>query len=96
MPRLSLADRLKIATAPVVAPINLPAPVLAVSIAPSTLTIPAGQSGTVTLTLTPKGSFALADAKSLCNDIVVGSDGTAYVFVDRAKQPPRFSMFINR
>jgi sugar lactone lactonase YvrE len=27
----------------------------------------------------PKGSFALADAKSLCNDIVVGSDGTAYV-----------------
>ena len=28
---------------------------------------------------TPKGSFALADAKSLCNDIVVGSDGTAYV-----------------
>jgi sugar lactone lactonase YvrE len=26
-----------------------------------------------------KGSFALADAKSLCNDIVVGSDGTAYV-----------------
>lgn len=27
----------------------------------------------------PKGSFALADAKSLCNDIAVGSDGTAYV-----------------
>jgi sugar lactone lactonase YvrE len=27
----------------------------------------------------PKGSFALADAKSLCNDIVVGGDGTAYV-----------------
>jgi sugar lactone lactonase YvrE len=27
----------------------------------------------------PKGSFALADAKSFCNDIVVGSDGTAYV-----------------
>ena len=27
----------------------------------------------------PKGSFALADAKSLCNDIVVGNDGTAYV-----------------
>ena len=27
----------------------------------------------------PKGSFALADPKSLCNDIVVGSDGTAYV-----------------
>jgi hypothetical protein len=27
----------------------------------------------------PKGSFALADTKSLCNDIVVGSDGTAYV-----------------
>ena len=27
----------------------------------------------------PKGSYALADAKSLCNDIVVGSDGTAYV-----------------
>jgi sugar lactone lactonase YvrE len=26
-----------------------------------------------------KGSFALADAKSLCNDIVVGSDGTAYI-----------------
>jgi sugar lactone lactonase YvrE len=26
-----------------------------------------------------KGSFALADPKSLCNDIVVGSDGTAYV-----------------
>jgi len=26
-----------------------------------------------------KGSFALPDAKSLCNDIVVGSDGTAYV-----------------
>ncbi|KJC54030.1 hypothetical protein UP10_40815 [Bradyrhizobium sp. LTSPM299] len=28
---------------------------------------------------TPKGSFALSDPKSLCNDIVVGSDGTAYV-----------------
>jgi sugar lactone lactonase YvrE len=27
----------------------------------------------------PKGSFALADPKSLCNDIVVGNDGTAYV-----------------
>jgi sugar lactone lactonase YvrE len=27
----------------------------------------------------PKGSFALADSKSLCNDIVVGSDGTAYI-----------------
>lgn len=27
----------------------------------------------------PKGSFALADAKSLCNDIALGSDGTAYV-----------------
>jgi hypothetical protein len=27
----------------------------------------------------PKGSFALKDAKSLCNDIAVGSDGTAYV-----------------
>jgi hypothetical protein len=27
----------------------------------------------------PKGSFALADSKSLCNDISVGSDGTAYV-----------------
>jgi len=27
----------------------------------------------------PKGSFALADAKSFCNDILVGSDGTAYV-----------------
>jgi sugar lactone lactonase YvrE len=27
----------------------------------------------------PKGSFALADPKSLCNDIVVGADGTAYV-----------------
>jgi len=27
----------------------------------------------------PKGSFALADAKSFCNDIVVGSDGTAYI-----------------
>jgi streptogramin lyase len=27
----------------------------------------------------PKGSFALSDPKSLCNDIVVGSDGTAYV-----------------
>jgi sugar lactone lactonase YvrE len=27
----------------------------------------------------PKGSFALADAKSLCNDIVIGGDGTAYV-----------------
>jgi streptogramin lyase len=28
---------------------------------------------------TPKGSFPLKDAKSLCNDIAVGSDGTAYV-----------------
>ena len=27
----------------------------------------------------PKGSFALPDAKSFCNDIVVGSDGVAYV-----------------
>jgi sugar lactone lactonase YvrE len=27
----------------------------------------------------PKGSFALSDPKSFCNDIVVGSDGTAYV-----------------
>ena len=27
----------------------------------------------------PKGSFALADPKSLCNDIVVGNDGTAFV-----------------
>jgi sugar lactone lactonase YvrE len=27
----------------------------------------------------PKGSFALADPKSLCNDIAVGNDGTAYV-----------------
>ncbi|WP_338831156.1 hypothetical protein [Bradyrhizobium sp. 27S5] len=27
----------------------------------------------------PKGSFALSDPKSLCNDIVVGADGTAYV-----------------
>jgi hypothetical protein len=27
----------------------------------------------------PKGSFALKDSKSLCNDIAVGSDGTAYV-----------------
>jgi hypothetical protein len=27
----------------------------------------------------PKGSFALRDAKSLCNDIAVGSDGTAHV-----------------
>jgi len=27
----------------------------------------------------PKGSFALKDPKSLCNDIAVGSDGTAYV-----------------
>jgi streptogramin lyase len=26
-----------------------------------------------------KGSFALADPKSFCNDIVVGADGTAYV-----------------
>jgi hypothetical protein len=26
----------------------------------------------------PKGSFAFKDEKSLCNDIVVGSDGTAY------------------
>jgi sugar lactone lactonase YvrE len=26
-----------------------------------------------------KGSFALKDAKSLCNDIAVGSDGTAYI-----------------
>lgn len=26
-----------------------------------------------------KGSFALSDPKSFCNDIVVGSDGTAYV-----------------
>jgi sugar lactone lactonase YvrE len=27
----------------------------------------------------PKGSFALKDQKSLCNDIVVGAEGTAYV-----------------
>jgi sugar lactone lactonase YvrE len=27
----------------------------------------------------PKGSFGLPDPKSLCNDIAVGSDGTAYV-----------------
>jgi sugar lactone lactonase YvrE len=27
----------------------------------------------------PKGSFSLPDPKSLCNDIVVGSDGTAYI-----------------
>jgi hypothetical protein len=27
----------------------------------------------------PKGSFALSDPNSFCNDIVVGSDGTAYV-----------------
>src|SRR5215475_10660623 len=27
----------------------------------------------------PKGSFALKDPKSLCNDIAVGSDGTAYI-----------------
>jgi sugar lactone lactonase YvrE len=27
----------------------------------------------------PKGSFPLKDQKSLCNDIAVGSDGTAYV-----------------
>src|SRR5712664_1269151 len=27
----------------------------------------------------PKGSFALKDPKSLCNDIAVGADGTAYV-----------------
>src|SRR5499427_10057649 len=27
----------------------------------------------------PKGSFALADPKSLCNDIAVGADGTAYI-----------------
>jgi sugar lactone lactonase YvrE len=27
----------------------------------------------------PKGSFAFKDPKSLCNDIAVGSDGTAYV-----------------
>jgi sugar lactone lactonase YvrE len=27
----------------------------------------------------PKGSFALKEANSLCNDIVVGADGTAYV-----------------
>ena len=27
----------------------------------------------------PKGSFALKEAQSLCNDIVVGGDGTAYV-----------------
>jgi sugar lactone lactonase YvrE len=26
-----------------------------------------------------KGSFALKDSKSLCNDIAIGSDGTAYV-----------------
>jgi sugar lactone lactonase YvrE len=28
---------------------------------------------------TPKGSFALKDSKSFCNDIVVSADGTAYV-----------------
>jgi streptogramin lyase len=27
----------------------------------------------------PKGSFALSDPKSLCNDIAVGPDGTAYI-----------------
>jgi sugar lactone lactonase YvrE len=27
----------------------------------------------------PKGSFALPDAKSMCNDIAVGFDGTAYI-----------------
>ena len=27
----------------------------------------------------PKGSFALQDPKSLCNDIAIGGDGTAYV-----------------
>ena len=27
----------------------------------------------------PKGSYPLKDPKSLCNDIVVGSDGTAYI-----------------
>jgi sugar lactone lactonase YvrE len=27
----------------------------------------------------PKGSFTLAESGSLCNDIVVGSDGTAYI-----------------
>jgi streptogramin lyase len=27
----------------------------------------------------PKGSYGLSDPKSLCNDIVVGADGTAYV-----------------
>jgi sugar lactone lactonase YvrE len=27
----------------------------------------------------PKGSFAVGGAKSLCNDIAVGSDGTAYI-----------------
>jgi hypothetical protein len=27
----------------------------------------------------PKGSFAFKDPKSLCNDIAVGSDGTAYI-----------------
>lgn len=27
----------------------------------------------------PKGSFALPDPKSLCNDIAVGNDGTAYI-----------------
>ena len=27
----------------------------------------------------PKGSFALKDPKSLCNDIAVGGDGTAYI-----------------
>ncbi|MFT4119919.1 hypothetical protein [Bradyrhizobium sp.] len=27
----------------------------------------------------PKGSFALKDEKSFCNDIAVGSDGTAYI-----------------
>jgi hypothetical protein len=28
---------------------------------------------------TPKGTFALSDPKSLCNDVAVGSDGTAYI-----------------
>jgi streptogramin lyase len=28
---------------------------------------------------TEKGSFALADPKSFCNDIVIGADGTAYI-----------------
>jgi sugar lactone lactonase YvrE len=27
----------------------------------------------------PKGSFALSDPKSLCNDIAIGADGTAYI-----------------